>query len=91
MKEHSRPCFYKKTFGFECPGCGFQRAVIELLQGNIIESIKEYPALIPLILTFTMLLFHLLFRLKHGAQIIKILFLISITLIVANFILKLIL
>lgn len=91
LKEHSRPCFYKKNFGFECPGCGFQRAVIELLQGNIIESIKNYPALIPLILTFTMLLLHLVFRLKNGALIIKILFFISVSLIIGNFVIKLIL
>ena len=91
LKEHSRPCFYKKNFGFECPGCGFQRAIIELLEGNILESIKQYPALIPLILTLTVLLFHLVFRLKHGALAIKTLFILTVVLIIGNFILKLIL
>ncbi|MBI9066133.1 MAG: DUF2752 domain-containing protein [Salinivirgaceae bacterium] len=90
IEKHNRPCFYKKHFDIECPGCGFQRSVIELLQGNIVESIKLYPALIPLILTFLVLLIHIKFRLKNGALIIKILFITSVILIVTNFIYKLI-
>lgn len=91
LEQHSRPCFYKKNFGFECPGCGFQRALIELMQGNIWASIKLYPALLPLIFMFLVLLFHMKFRLKHGALIIKYLFIFSVVLIIGNFIFKLIL
>lgn len=89
LEEHSRPCFYKKHFGFECMGCGIQRAFIELLRGNIVESIKTYPALIPLILLFTVLLFHLKLRLKYGTKIILALFFLSVALIIGNFIYKL--
>ncbi len=89
LEQHSRPCFYKKNFGFECPGCGSQRAIIDLLRGNLLDSIKEYPALIPLLLMFTVLLIHIKFRLKNGATIIKVLFIFCVTLIVGNFILKL--
>lgn len=91
LEQHSRTCFYKENFGFDCLGCGFQRAIIELLRGNIWESIKQYPALIPLIILFIVLLSHLKFRHKHGAFAIKALFLLSVTLIVGNFLLKLIL
>lgn len=91
LEQHSRPCFYKKHFGFDCFGCGFQRSAIELLRGNIIQSIKQYPALIPLLLLLVMLLIHLKFRLKHGALIIKVLFILSVILIIGNFIMKLIL
>jgi len=89
FERHGKPCFYKKNFGFECPGCGFQRAFIELLQGNIWESIKQYPALLPLLFMIAMLLFHLKFRLRHGALIILILFILSAVLIVGNYMLKL--
>ena len=89
LEKNSQPCFYKKNFGFECPGCGFQRAFIELIHGNIWASIKLYPALLPLILMFLVLLFHMKFRLKHGAQIIKYLFICSVVLIIGNFIFKL--
>ena len=90
IEEHSQPCFYKEHFGFECPGCGFQRAFIELLKGNIWESFKLYPALIPLFFLIVLLLFHLKFRFKHGAIFIKLWFIFTITLLVGNYFFKLI-
>lgn len=50
------PCFYKKAFGVSCPMCGFQRSVIELLKGNFLESIHQFPALIPLLITVVVFL-----------------------------------
>ncbi|OFX40164.1 MAG: hypothetical protein A2W97_01520 [Bacteroidetes bacterium GWE2_40_63] len=88
LKDHSRPCFYKKHLGFECPGCGFQRAVIELLQGNLLESIRQYPALLPIIALFTVLALHLFFRFKFGAALLKGLFILVVLLIIGNFIFK---
>lgn len=91
LEKHSRPCFYKKHFGIECLGCGFQRSFIELLKGNIIESLKLYPALIPFLFTFIFLAIHLKFKLKHGALIIKTLFIFTSSLVVMNFLYKIIL
>ena len=51
LQEHMFPCFYKQAFGINCPMCGFQRSVIELLKGNLMESIVQFPALLPLLLT----------------------------------------
>jgi len=51
LQGHMFPCFYKKAFGLSCPMCGFQRSVIELLNGNFMESILQFPALLPLLLT----------------------------------------
>jgi len=90
LERHSRPCFYKKYFGIECFGCGFQRATIELLRGNVIESIKLYPALIPILLTVSLLILHLKFKFNHGALMLKILFISDIVLIIGNYIIKLI-
>lgn len=89
LEKNSKPCFYKEQFGFECLGCGIQRSFIELLRGNVWESIKLYPALIPLILLITVLLFHLKFRLNNGTKIILSLFFLSVALIIGNFIYKL--
>ncbi len=89
LENNSRPCFYKKNFGFDCLGCGFQRAVIELLKGNLIESTKLYPALLPLLATFCFLALHLKFKFNHGAYITKILFISTSTIIVFNFLYKL--
>jgi len=88
LENHSLPCFYKKYLGIECPGCGMQRAFIELLKGNFIESLKTYPPLIPTILMIVLLIFQLIFKFKKGVFYLKIIFIFTAILIVINFIYK---
>lgn len=88
LEKNSKPCFYKEHFGFECFGCGFQRSVIELLKGNFIESIKLYPALIPMLVTFTFLVVHLKFKFTFGAKLLTILFICTISIMALNFLYK---
>lgn len=45
------PCVFKHFTGIDCPGCGFQRSFLALLQGDFADSIELYPALIPFILS----------------------------------------
>jgi hypothetical protein len=75
-------------FGVECPGCGMQRALIELLKGNFMESLELYPALLPMVLLFSTLIVHLVFKLKYGAEILKYLFLFTVLIIVVSYIVK---
>ncbi len=75
----------------DCPGCGMQRAIIELLKGNIWESILLYPALLPTIFLFIFLILHLIFKFKKGALILKISFIFTVSIIIINFIIKTIL
>ena len=39
LERHQLPCLVKDTFGIECPGCGFQTAVLLLLKGELWESV----------------------------------------------------
>ncbi len=75
----------------DCPGCGMQRAIVELLKGNVWESILLYPALLPTILLFIFLILHLIFKFKKGALILKISFIFTVSIIIINFIIKTIL
>lgn len=36
----ARACFFNRTFGIPCPGCGLTRAGLLILKGNILESMK---------------------------------------------------
>jgi len=45
------PCPFKYLTGYDCPGCGFQRAVLALVKGNFHESFHLYPPAIPILLT----------------------------------------
>jgi hypothetical protein len=44
------PCPFKKLTGIDCPGCGFQRSFLSLLQGDLGKSFQLYPATIPLLM-----------------------------------------
>ena len=89
LEKHMMPCFYKKFFGIECPGCGMQRAFIELLKGNFLESLKSYPALIPTLLTFIFLIIHLIFKFEKGGHYLKISFIFTTSIILINYFYKL--
>ncbi|MCF8379104.1 MAG: DUF2752 domain-containing protein [Bacteroidales bacterium] len=89
LEAHQLPCYYKKFLGIECLGCGMQTAFILLLKGEFIESFKTYPALIPIILLFSFLILHLIFRFRRGAFVLKISFIFTITIMVLNYIFKL--
>ena len=90
LENHMQPCFYQHYFGIECPGCGMQRAFIELLKANLIESLKLYPALIPIIIMLIFLLLHIIIKIKNGATILKYLFIFNVIIIIINYIIKLI-
>lgn len=82
------PCPVYKLSGFPCPGCGMQRAIIELLKGNIIDSFYYYPGLLPLIAMIIILIIHLIFNLRNGAKILKIFFILNVIFISLNYIFK---
>jgi hypothetical protein len=89
LEHHQMTCYWKKFLGFDCPGCGIQSAIIELLKGNLIESIRLYPGLIPLLLTLAFLLFHLVIKLRSGALILKFLFIFTSSIVLVSYIIKL--
>lgn len=39
------PCISKTLFGIECLGCGFQRGLLLLVQGNYRAAFEMYPAI----------------------------------------------
>ena len=89
LESHLLSCSYKKYLGVECPGCGMQRSFIELLKGNFYESLVLYPALMPTLFLIIYLIIHLIFKFKNGALILKIVFILNATIMVLNYIYKL--
>lgn len=82
-------CPYKYLTGIDCPGCGFQRALLSLIKGEFLESILYYPALIPLLIMALYLILHLIFRFSKGAFFLKSLFIVNSFIISFNYILNL--
>ncbi|MCB2220498.1 MAG: DUF2752 domain-containing protein [Bacteroidetes bacterium] len=89
LEAHQLPCYYKKFLGIECLGCGMQTAFILLLKGEIIESLKVYPALLPILFMLIYLVLHLIIKFRNGARVLKISFIFTLSIMVVSYILKL--
>ncbi len=63
------PCMTKQMIGMDCPGCGIQRSISLLLQGDIISSFLMYPALIPIIFLLGFLIFDMFVNVKYSEQL----------------------
>lgn len=85
LQNHLFTCVYKEYFGLACPGCGFQRSLILLLQGNLKESILLYPALIPILGLFVFLFLHIIFKFEKGTQILLVWFIIDAIIIFVSY------
>lgn len=87
-EEYMIPCFWKKSFGIDCLGCGMQRSLSLILHGDFVGAFYMYPAVYTIIILFLFLILHLKFEFKNGHKIILALFILNITIIIINYYLK---
>jgi hypothetical protein len=88
LETHLADCSWKQALGIECPGCGMQRAFLELLKGNLVRSFELFPALLPMLALLIFLLLHLIFKFPKGAFILKILFIFTTSILVVGYVMK---
>jgi hypothetical protein len=89
LEQHLSPCFFKSHFGnLECPGCGMQRSLIALLKGDILESLHYHVALIPFIITISLLIAQLIIKHEKGGKWVMWAFIITTGITVVQFIIK---
>jgi hypothetical protein len=88
LEKRQAPCFYKAVLNIECPGCGMQRAFIALLKGDLLDSIRLYPALLPTMAMLLFLLLHISLKIKNGSRILLYLFVFNSVVIVVNYLYK---
>jgi len=88
LSRHLLACPFKSYFGYDCPGCGLQRSIVSLLEGDFLASFKYYPATIPLVFIIIFTAFHLKFDFKVGASVIKFAFLGIAAIVFINYIYK---
>lgn len=82
------PCLSKQLLGMECFGCGLQRAVVLLFQGEFAAAFKMYPAIYTLILLFALLFLRNVTTVPHYSKLLYILVITNLALIVGNYFLK---
>lgn len=87
-EEFMLPCLNKQLLGLECMGCGMQRSLALLFQGEFVAALYMYPAIYTLILLISFALLNSFKNYKFATRIIIILAVINVILILGNFILK---
>ncbi|MDR3189226.1 MAG: DUF2752 domain-containing protein, partial [Prevotellaceae bacterium] len=65
-----------------------QRSVLALLEGDLLKSLELYPATIPILLCVIFTILHLKLKLRHGAAVIKWSFALTVVVIVAFWLYK---
>lgn len=81
LQNHLIPCPFKYLTGIDCPGCGFQRSIIALVQADFEKSWSQYPPTIPLLFLFFAAAILYKFPIKNNAIVFKVL-----TILVGNFV-----
>lgn len=64
IEEYMLPCLNKSLLGIDCTGCGAQRALVFLFEGEFTKAFYMYPAIYSLIFLFVFLLFNLFYKFK---------------------------
>jgi len=90
MEDYMLPCLNKQIFGSDCPGCGMQRSIGLLLEGEFVAAFQMFPAIYALIPLFVLILGSKVFRLRVDDRFIIVLSIASVALILLNFINKII-
>lgn len=70
MEDYMIPCLNKKLFGIECMGCGLQRSLSLLLQGNFMAAFQMFPAIFTTILFFSFVGLHFIDKSRNYLKII---------------------
>ena len=91
LEDYMLPCLNKKLFGFECMGCGLQRAAAFLLKGQFVDAFIMYPGIYTIIALFGFIIITSFKNFKIGNKIIIILALLNVFVIIGSYLLKLIL
>jgi len=89
LQSHLLTCPFKRLTGIDCPGCGLQRSIIALLQGDLLKSIQLYPATIPLLFIALAGIFEKYLVFDKKRYIIRALYVFTCTVLAGSYIFKL--
>jgi hypothetical protein len=87
-KEHLLTCPSKYFFHIDCPGCGLQRSLIALLEGDLRKSLELYPATILILFCLIFTALHLKFNFRRGALVIRWSFVLTVATIAISYLYK---
>ena len=82
------PCLNKTLFGVDCLGCGIQRSISLIFQGQFVAAYKMYPAIFTLFVLAIFLIFNLFIKFKHDYKIKMGLTILNVIIVVISYLFK---
>lgn len=82
------PCLNKKLFGFDCLGCGLQRATLLMFEGHFKAAFFMYPAIYTLFLLALFLIFNLFVKFKYDYTVKMCLIILNVAIVVISYFIK---
>jgi len=88
LEDFMIPCLSKALFGYECMGCGFQRALFLIWKGSFVDAFYMYAAIYPLLILFCYIIVTHFYKFQHYKKGINILSILSIVTIITSYTIK---
>ena len=85
LQNNLLPCPFKKLTGWDCPLCGLQRAVLAILNGDMIKSLQIYPATIPLLIAVALGFPAIKKRVQPGPVLMRAVYLIALLTVIGSY------
>ena len=82
------PCISKTLFGVDCLGCGFQRGLFLLLNGDFVGAFQMYPALYAVLIFIGILGLHFIDQRHNYKKLLFSMAIISFLFMVVSFVYK---
>jgi Protein of unknown function (DUF2752) len=82
------PCMNKQLFGVDCLGCGTQRALLLLLNGDFAKAFHLFPAIYTTLLFFGILALHFLDKSRNYNKLIIGLAIVNASIMIVSYIYK---
>jgi len=88
MEEYMIPCMNKSLFGVDCFGCGTQRALLLLLEGDFVGAFKMFPAIYTTVLFFLFATLHFIDKSRNYRNILIVFAIINAIIMVGSYFYK---
>ena len=82
------PCMNKSIFGIDCIGCGTQRSLLLVLNGEFTMAFYQFPAIYSTLLLFGLIGLHLIDKKRNYQKIIIGLAIINAIIMIISYIYK---
>ena len=82
------PCMNKQLFGVDCMGCGTQRALLLVLNGDFAKAFHLFPAIYTTLLFFGVLALHFLDKSRNYNKLVIALAIVNASIMIVSYLYK---